>query len=401
MTIQQAVILAGGRGTRLRPSSDLRPKPLIQVAGRPFLEHLVQLLGRSGISRVLILTGYEAQEVENTMGDGSRLGVSISYNRQPEHFETGARLAAALPQLEDRFLLLYSDNICPLRLPELESRLAQPETLGVMTVYTNEDGYSRDNVRVQDGRVEAYDRSRTAPDLAGVDIGFVALRKEVLSRIPEGNPSFEAHVYPQLVEEGALGAVETEHRYYSIGDYSRLAATERYLGGTPTILLDRDGTLNVRQPRARYVESWDDWSWLPGALDALVILRQQGVRVLVITNQPGIGKGVVSLDSLHEIHRRMARDAAEAGGYIEAVYFCPHDWDEGCRCRKPAPGMLFQAQKDYCLNLSETLFVGDDDRDGEAAAAAGCPFEQVDDARTLLQVVSERFHLPGDPAVAG
>jgi D-glycero-D-manno-heptose 1,7-bisphosphate phosphatase len=92
---------------------------------------------------------------------------------------------------------------------------------------------------------------------------------------------------------------------------------------------------------------------------------------------------------LLEIHRRMVKDVELAGGRIDAIYYCPHDWDEGCECRKPKPGMLFQAQRDFNLDLSRTLFVGDDERDGQTADAAGCLSALVSDQNPLSKVVSE------------
>jgi len=108
----------------------------------------------------------------------------------------------------------------------------------------------------------------------------------------------------------------------------------------------------------------------------------------VVTNQAGVARGAMSEVALLEIHERMKAEAAEAGGRIDAVYYCPHDWDEGCSCRKPAPGMLLQAQRDFALDLTRTTFIGDDERDAEAAEAAGSPWMLVSEQLTLLDAVS-------------
>ena len=92
---------------------------------------------------------------------------------------------------------------------------------------------------------------------------------------------------------------------------------------------------------------------------------------------------------LLDIHRRMVHEATLAGGCIEVIYYCPHGWDDGCDCRKPKPGMLFQAQRDFSLDLSRTLFIGDDERDAQAAEAAGCPSMLISEEKTLLQAVQE------------
>jgi len=215
------------------------------------------------------------------------------------------------------------------------------------------------------------------------------LSRDVLKRLPDGaNVSFEAHLYPQLVAERKLGAYETDHRYYSVSTPERLPETERFLTRQPCVILDRDGVLNVKQPKATWVTSPEQWRWLPGALDALAKLTREGVEIVVITNQAGIARGGLTRDDLDAIHAGMRWEARAHGADISAVYFCPHDWDSRCDCRKPKPGMLFKAQRAHALDLSVTPFVGDDDRDGIAATAAGCPFFQVDAERGLAEAVA-------------
>jgi D-glycero-D-manno-heptose 1,7-bisphosphate phosphatase len=198
---------------------------------------------------------------------------------------------------------------------------------------------------------------------------------------------FEEAVYTPLAERGQLNAYVSGHRYYSVGGHERLPLTDAFFARTPTVIVDRDGTLNERPPRAQYVTRPEDFVWLPGALEALRTLRETGHRVIVVSNQAGINRGALTEADLEAIHASMRRDVEAAGGWIDAIYHCPHDWDEGCECRKPRPGMLHQAQRDFHLDLTRTLFIGDDDRDGQAAQAAGSPFEQVTDDRSLLDVV--------------
>jgi D-glycero-D-manno-heptose 1,7-bisphosphate phosphatase len=121
----------------------------------------------------------------------------------------------------------------------------------------------------------------------------------------------------------------------------------------------------------------------------LRLLRQAGYRVIVVSNQAGIGRGVMSEDDLEAIHVKMRTEAERAGGRIDAIYHCPHDWNAGCECRKPRPGMLFQAQREHHLDLTRTFFLGDDERDAEAARAAGCPSAMVTSGATLLDRARE------------
>ena len=386
----QAVILAGGRGERLRPLTDTQPKPMIPFHGRPFLEYLIELVRDQGFTRVLLLLGYLPEVIQRHFGDGSRWGIRIEYAVSAVEDDTGRRLKLAAPRIDPEFLLMYCDNYWPMRFERMWRQYAASGTAAMFTVYENRDQYTQDNVRVdEDGWVTVYDKDRTADGLGGVDIGFGIFRRDILERLPDENVSFERIVYPRLIAERSLQAFLTGHRYYSVSSHERLPLTERFLARRATVILDRDGVLNRKPPRAEYVRSWDDWEWLPGSREALRCFKEAGCRVIVVSNQAGIARGAMSQDDLAAIHRRMVEDARQAGGDIEAVYACPHGWDEGCACRKPKPGMLFAAQRAFDLDLSRTPFVGDDERDGQAAEAAGCPFAQVSEARTLLDVAHE------------
>jgi histidinol-phosphate phosphatase family protein len=384
----QAVIVAGGRGTRLGRLTEDRPKPMVEVAGRPFLGHLLELLRDRGFRRVLVLLGYRADVVEAYVGDGSRFGLEVRTATTPPDDETGRRIRAARELLEPRFLFMYGDNWWPLPIDQMWRRYREAGFPAQVTVYRNADGRTRDNVRIDAaGRVEDYDRTRTAPGLGGVEIGYAILERGVISALPDRNEPLEALLYPPLVARHELGAFVTDHRYYSIGSPERLPPTEAFLRGAPAVILDRDGVLNRRPPRAEYVRRPEEFHWLPGALEALRLLSESGHRVFVVSNQAGIARGAMTADDLAAIERRMVVEVEAAGGRIDGFYYCPHDWDEGCECRKPRPGMLFAAQHDHDLDLSRTPFVGDDERDAQAAEAAGSPAMLVDEEHGVLDVV--------------
>jgi len=377
------VILAGGRGTRLRFLTDSCPKPMIAFHGRPFLEYLIEMLREQGFERVLLLLGYLPDVITDYFGNGREFGVDIDYAITDAENDTGRRLKLAAGRIESRFLLMYCDNYWPMRIDPMMHAYSDRGAQAQVVVYRNRDGYTRDNIRVDAaGFVEIYDKRRSAPGLTGVDIGFLIAERAILDLLPENeNVSFEATVYPQLVEGRQFSAFETDHRYYSVSTPERLPETDRFLARHPSILLDRDGVLNCKAPTGEYVRSWDEWSWLPGARDALRNLNEAGYQVIVITNQAGVARGAMTEDALEAIHTRMKEEAEKAGGRIDTVYYCPHD------CRKPAPGMLLQAQREFRLDLSRVAFIGDDTRDGEAAARAGCPFYRVDGETSLLDIV--------------
>jgi len=135
------------------------------------------------------------------------------------------------------------------------------------------------------------------------------------------------------------------------------------------IFLDRDGVINRDRPG--FVKSWDEFEFLPGVLRALQLLAASPYAIVIITNQSAVGRGLLTLRTLDEIHARMVQVIREAGGRIDAIYYCPHHPDVGCMCRKPRPGLLLQAARDLDLCLSRSWLIGDSPRDLQAAAAVG------------------------------
>lgn len=390
----QAVVLAGGRGTRMKPYSDTRPKAMVELAGKPFLEHVLVMLREQGFTDVLLLLGYLPDVITDHFGDGSALGLRITYDTTDPDDLTCHRVQHAAHLLDERFLLLYCDNYWPMQLGRMWDHYLRVGAPAMVTVYANRDGWSRSSVIVDDeSMVRVFDRGRTSPGLSGVEISYAILERDlVLPLLPEHQELFEQAVYPVLADKGLLSAFWSEHRYYSVGGLERLPYTEEFFARRPAILLDRDGVLNERPPRAQYVTRPEQVRWLPGSLEAVRLLSAAGYRIAVVSNQAGVGRGAMSERDLELVTARMEADIVAAGGHVDATYHCTHDWDAGCACRKPAPGMLFEAQRDLSLDLTRTLFVGDDDRDGLAAAAAGCPFAQVTAERSLLDIVRT---LPG------
>jgi histidinol-phosphate phosphatase family protein len=386
----QAVILAGGRGTRLRPITDTIPKPMVEFHGKPFLGYIVDMLREQGFASVLMLLGYLPDVIVDHFGDGREYGIEIEYDVTEPDDLTAHRVLHAADRIEDTFLLVYCDNYWPMRMDEMWRSYEQSGAPAQITVYANEDGYSRDSVLIgEDGFVRVFDRSRTTPGLRGIEISYAILDRASVLPLLDPQQLFEDAVYPELTRRHELHAFWSEHRYYSVGGHKRLPLTEEFLARRPAVILDRDGVLNERPPRAEYVLRADDVRWLPGALESLRLFADSGWRVIVVSNQAGVARGVMTAEAVDSVNEHMRREAEASGGRIDAFYYCPHGWDEGCACRKPRPGLLFQAQRDFQLDLTRTTFLGDDERDREAAVAAGCRPVLLSDDLTLLDATHE------------
>lgn len=390
--VNQAVILAGGIGTRLRPLTYTTPKPMVLVNKRPYLEYLIELLKRNGISEVVLLLGYLHEKIVDHFGDGSDFGISIKYSIGDMSFETGKRIKDAQDIIRERFLLMYCDNYWPLDLTRLVEFHNKSQTIATVTVYTNKDSITRNNTYVDEkGYVIKYDKSRKDNDLNGVEIGFFIIDKKVLDMMPGNNFSFEKEILPQLIEKHQLSGYLTGHRYYSISSPERLLAAEKFLLPKKVIFLDRDGVINKKAPKAEYVKSWNEFEFLPGSIDAMKLLSRHDHKIFIITNQAGIARGAMTENDLKAIHSNLKIELEKKNVKIEGIYYCPHGWNDGCDCRKPKPGMFFRAAREHDLDLSKSAFIGDDERDLEAGNAAGCRTLLINPDASLLKIVKEKI----------
>jgi D-glycero-D-manno-heptose 1,7-bisphosphate phosphatase len=187
------------------------------------------------------------------------------------------------------------------------------------------------------------------------------------------------------------------------------------------LFLDRDGVINF--DRRDYVKSWSEFKFMPRVFEALRLLKKNNVRVVVITNQSAVHRGLMSISTLREIHEKMLRAIERKGGSIEAIYVCPHTPEENCRCRKPKPGMVLKAVKDLKIDLSRSYLVGDSEKDVNLAQSLAIKCIRITDgtshctcvegrgwtkkspilARSLLEAVNYILHglkeSPGSPAL--
>jgi NDP-sugar pyrophosphorylase family protein len=222
----QAVILAGGLGTRLLPLTEVIPKPMVQVSGVPYLQHQLQLLADQDIRDIVLLTGYLGQQVENYFGDGASLNLRISYSREPSPFGTGGALRLARGLLQDSFLVIYGDSYLPIRYADAMERLASSGAEGLVVVYDNRlaDTSVKNNIELDDGGYVSRYEKDSSDQLSFVEAGVLAFRRSVVDRMPEGIVSLEKEIFPKLIAAKKLAALVTTQRFYDIGTPDRLAA---------------------------------------------------------------------------------------------------------------------------------------------------------------------------------
>ena len=382
-------MLAGGRGTRLAPHTDLVPKLLVDIAGRPFLEHLVDSLAREGITELLILAGYRSSQVVDAVRSFDQR-VHISVVEGDPEWSTGERLLRAADSLRDRFLLLYTDNLTVFSLARLSDVAESTKAKIVVSACLNPRGNLVRDVEASP-HVVRYLPDRSMGQASWVEVGFWLVERDYLLPLLQRTAGSLPEALAAAADEGAVAADFLPYPYHSIGDATRLETTRQTLEPRRVMLIDRDGLINERPPRACYIESVRDVRFIDTNVSALSALGAEGFTFIMITNQAGIGRGVVPAESVKSVNDFIVAHLAEAGVEVIDIYLCPHQWDTGCSCRKPKPGMLTRAAREHDLYLPATVFVGDDERDVEAGNAAGAQTlfisEQTDsDARPTLGV---------------
>lgn len=217
----QAVILAGGLGTRLRPLTEKVPKVMVAVNGEPFLLHLLQLLKSQGINDIVLCIGYLGQHVKDSFGNGEAMGVNLRYSEEKgKLLGTGGALKQAQSLLDDYFLVINGDTYLPIDYRKVEKAFLRRGKKALMVVYDNRDDTEvKNNVALDDDlMVKSYDKNHPDRNFHHVEAGALALRKEVLDMIREGDAiSLEAGLYPGLIQQGEMAAFVARQRFYDIG----------------------------------------------------------------------------------------------------------------------------------------------------------------------------------------
>lgn len=363
---QLATILCGGLGTRMHPYTKTLPKPMIPCSGKPFLFHLLRQLSELGINRFLLLIGYLGEKIEEYFGDGKEWGWEIHYSKGPADWKTGKRIWEARDKLDDRFLLLYSDNFA-LFPTEKVWALHDKNALTLMISSKTPGNIAID----ESNKVRLYDNDRKR-ELGFVEIGYMVVEKNSFLNFFHNIDCSLGKILQSMAKKGEIFAYEQKDAYYSISDPARWKKAEKYLTTKRILLLDRDGVINRKASRGEYVSTWEQFQWINENRNAIRQLAEEGFEFIVISNQAGISRGMIQKEELDRIHSKMKAEFEKDGVNILDIYVCPHHWDEKCACRKPNPGLLLQASREHFFRLDETLFIGDDIRDCQAAWNAGC-----------------------------
>jgi histidinol-phosphate phosphatase family protein len=425
----QVVILAGGLGTRLQSRTKGLPKALVRVGRLPLLEHLIRLAVKHGTSKIFVMTGHRAEAIREFCGDGSRWGVAIECVVEEQPRGTAGAVIAQLNRLPDRFLVMYGDTLVNVDLSRMMAEHIAAKADATLFAHPNEHPEDSDLIEADHrGRIVGFHPYPHAPDVLLpnlVNAALYVLERDLLRSVAiDHEPlDFGRHVFPDLLRQGVhFHAYRSPEYIKDAGTPLRLDRVERDIAlgivskasleqPCPAVFLDRDGTLNNH---VGYLSSPSELELIPGVGRGLRALRDAGFRLVVVTNQPIIARGMCSEEDLRRIHNKLEMELGKAGAFVDAIYVCPHHPDGGfhgerpelkveCGCRKPQIGLIRQAALDLHIALDRSWMIGDTTTDIELAHRAGL--------RSIMVETGERgkdrrypslpdFVFPGLPAAA-
>ena len=385
----ECVVLAGGMGTRLRDVVADLPKCLAPVAGRPFLDWLTDALEDSGFDRIILSLGYRHEAVE-AWARTRKQGAQIAWVVEEEPLGTGGGVKLALQQaVEDEVFILNGDTFFGVDFEQMRSFHHANGAAATLALKPMRDFNRYGEVTCDDnGRITAFHEKQ--PCAAGlINGGVYLLRRDALGALPE-KFSLEKEFFEPLAAEGRLAGFRSEGYFIDIGipaDYARAQRDFASDAWRPypydALLLDRDGVINVLRP-GDYVKSWEEFVFCDGALEALRLLNPLFRRIVLVTNQRGVGRGRMTEADLEDIHERMMSCIQKAGGRIDRIYCCTATDDADPR-RKPNIGMAQEVRTDFPdIDFTRSLLVGDSRSDLEFARRAGIPAVCIKGDENLL-----------------
>lgn len=402
----KVVIMAGGKGTRIASVKSDVPKPMIPICGKPILEWQIENLKACGLTDITLVIGYLGHVIKEYFGDGEKFGVKISYFVEDCPLGTAGALFK-MPELTEDFLLLCGDVILDVdfnRFIEFHKKnhswaslMAHPNghpydsSLLVTEILPPQvpGGNPVDTHRVvkwmakEDERL--YYKNRVN---AGIEIITPKLLKETMKHYVPRHPEtpdkidLDRDVLKLNIPSGKIFAYDTPEYIKDMGTPDRYYEVEKDLqtgkvkarnlkNKQKAIFLDRDGTINKY---VGFLTKPEQFELLPGVAEAIKMINKSGYLTIVVTNQPIIARGDCTWEELLQIHDKMETELGKEGAFLDAIYICPHHKDKGfegerpeykfdCECRKPKPGLLLQAAKDYNIDLSQSIMIGDSEND--------------------------------------
>lgn len=390
----RAVIMAGGKGTRLASLNAEIPKPMFPVTGRPILEYQIESLVKSSVKDITLIVGYLKEIIKEHFGNGSKFGVRINYIEESEPLGTAGALYY-LKNEPDDFILVFGDLILDIDFNRFMSFHKEHESTITLFGHPNSHPYDSDVIEVgENHRVSGIISKKIKRNFYYhnfVNAGVYCVNPRALDNItiPQ-KVDFENQFIKGLIKEGRVFVYKSTEYVKDMGTPDRLAevsadikngvVSDRSLKQKQkAIFLDRDGTVNEY---VGFLRDIDNFRLLPGVAEAIAKINASSYLAIIATNQPVIARGEVTFQELDEIHKKMETELGKGGSYLDDIFFCPHHPDKGyqgevaelkmyCDCRKPKIGMLIEAAEKYNIDYNESWYIGDTTMDIQTGKNAG------------------------------
>lgn len=406
-----AVILAGGRGTRLGRATEQTPKPLIKIVGVPIIERQIKLLKRYGVREVWVISGYLGDRIQKYLDDGSIYGLRINHIIEQKPQGTGGALKTLEGIVKKDFILLSGDVVLDIDFNSLVRFHKKKNGIGTVIVHPSDHPFDSDLVEVDsDNKIKSLILRKDKKQSNDVTFrnltctSSYVFSPQLLNLInKEEVCDLEKDIFPRIFrEKKQLFAYNSAEYIKDVGTPERLKKVEQdVLSGKvgrlnkknkrPAIFLDRDGVINEDIGHLKRI---DDIKLLPGSGRAIRKINDCGFLAIVVTNQAVVAHGTLTEDGLREIHNKLETLLAIDGAKIDGIYYCPHHPDKGfkgesqkykikCDCRKPKIGLIKKAVKDFNINLRKSYFIGDTTTDAKTARNAGIKFIGVSTGYSL------------------
>lgn len=375
----QAVILVGGRGTRLGALTESCPKPLIDVGGKPFLEYLIRNLVRHGFTEILLLAGYLGEQLHRLAENADNLNCRITYLCEPAPAGTAGALLHAREHLSGKFLLLNGDSFFDINYLDL-LQIKTKQSIGAAALREMADTGRYGQVILEGNSILDFAEKQSGGGPGLINGGIYWLDRTIIEWIDKTPAALEFDVLPQLAKAGLLAGKSYSGAFIDIGIPADLAKAQSFvpqLMRRPAVFLDRDGVLNAD---TGYPHLSDQIQWTEGAAAAVKRFNDAGYLVFVVTNQAGVAHGHYDEAAIKRLHHWMSQELMKSGAHIDDWRYCPfhpegkveayrraHPW------RKPEAGMLLDLMTHWQIDSAHSFLIGDKQSDLDAAARAGIP----------------------------
>lgn len=357
-------------GTRLRPITDKIPKSLIEVKGKPILQHQIDWLKEYGVEEILITAYYKHEQIIDYFGDGSKFGIKINYFIEDKPMgSSGAFLLEVNKKwLDETFIVVYGDIITNLNIHELLAFHNSKKSNVTIVVEKRKSLSSAISIDSNNLIISFIDKPKEVIENTFSNDSIFILNKNVKDFIQGDTPlDFSKDIFPNLINNGfqIYGYVNDKYYWREIGTIEKLNRINNEFD--KAVFLDVDGVLCKSAEWGGYIDAIEKFKWLDGAKEAIQKLSSMGFYIFIATNKACINKGLVTEAQIKEMYNEVFK-----GLPIQDIFICPHKHDEGCECRKPKSELIMRGILKYDLKRENCWVIGDNDIDIVAGENIGC-----------------------------